>query len=173
VERRAVNSRVASPNLAEVARSDMEETTIEKKERLLGESYGAATARLRKEVLFQLLVNQGLNVCFQCGKEIAEAGDISIEHKVPWMSAENPKEAFYDLDNVAISHLRCNVRAGNHKVPRPNNRGELNGSAKLNWDDVEQIRKKIVEGVALETLSEEYGVTTRTLRLIKNSDIWK
>jgi hypothetical protein len=149
------------------------ETGTEKKERLLGESYGAATSRLRKEVLFQLLVNQGLNVCFQCGKEIETAGEVSIEHKRPWMSAENPKEAFYDLDNIAISHLSCNVRAGNHKVPRPNNRGELNGSSKLTWKDVTEIRQKLIEGVSLATLSEEYGVTERTLRLIKNSDIWK
>lgn len=149
------------------------ETSTEKKERLLGESYGAATGRLRKEVLFQLLVNQGLDVCFQCGRKIEKANDVSIEHKKPWMSAENPKEAFYDLDNIAISHLRCNVRAGNHKVPRPNNRGELNGSSKLTWIKVTEIREKIDQGVPLETLSEEYGVTERTLRLIKNSEIWK
>ena len=149
------------------------ETSAERKERLLGESYGAATARLRKQVLFQLLVNQGLNVCFQCGKEIETAGEVSVEHKRPWMSAEDPIASFYDLDNIAISHLRCNVRAGNHKVPRPNNRGDLNGSSKLIWEQVIEIRKKIEEGVPLATLSEEYGVTQRTLRMIKNSEIWK
>jgi len=35
--------------------------------------------------------------------------ELSIEHKIPWLN--NSSELFWDLDNIAFSHLICNTRA--------------------------------------------------------------
>ena len=86
-----------------------------KKTQLLGESFGKAVAKLRKSILFEFVVRLKLNICFQCGEEITTVQELSIEHKEPWMSAENPIESFYNLENIAFSHLSCNVRAAKHE----------------------------------------------------------
>ncbi len=82
-----------------------------RKDTLLGESHGAATHRLRKLLIFTYAKRCGDLDCFQCGKPIESIDALSIEHKKPWMQAEQPRMAFYDLDNIAFSHLRCNIGA--------------------------------------------------------------
>ncbi len=44
--------------------------------------------------------------------------EFSIEHKIPWQSAEDPKESFFDLDNIAFSHLKCNIKAASKDARR-------------------------------------------------------
>lgn len=83
----------------------------EVKTRLLGEPYGTATAKLRKAILFKLAQMAGLTGCYRCGEEIVNIEDFTIEHKESWMRSENPIEAFHDLNNIAFSHLSCNVGA--------------------------------------------------------------
>ena len=83
------------------------------KARLLGQSFGAASNRLRKLILFDLLQRFDLDQCFQCGQTIEYIDDLSIEHKEPWQGADDPRNAFFDLDNIAFSHLSCNSGAGN------------------------------------------------------------
>ena len=73
----------------------------------LGMSQGAAAGKLRKTILFSLLVKLKENICFKCEKEITTETDLSIEHKKPWENRSS--ELFWDLDNIAFSHLRCNV----------------------------------------------------------------
>ena len=80
-----------------------------KKAEQLGMPYGTAAARLRKLILFDILQFYGDNICFQCGKEIENADELSIEHKIPWL--DNSVELFWDLDNISFSHLSCNVSA--------------------------------------------------------------
>jgi len=77
----------------------------------LGMPYGTACHRLRKMILFDLLEKRGENVCYRCGKLIDTYDELSVEHKKAWLNV-NP-ELFWDLDNIAFSHLRCN--SGNHK----------------------------------------------------------
>ena len=74
----------------------------------LGMPFGTAQGRLRKMIMFQLLREFKKNICFQCGKEIETVEELSIEHKVAWLDKENAKELFWDLDNIAFSHLSCN-----------------------------------------------------------------
>lgn len=81
-----------------------------KKSDQLGMSHGTATSRLRKNVMFSLIKLCGMDVCFQCGEPIDSPDDLSIEHKVPWLDSECPVELFFDLTNIAFSHLKCNVR---------------------------------------------------------------
>lgn len=85
------------------------------KQEQLGVPIGTATAVLRKSILFDVIKRHGENICFQCGEEIKSVGELSIEHKVPWLYSSNPKELFFSLDNIAFSHLSCNVKASRRK----------------------------------------------------------
>lgn len=85
-----------------------------KKSEQLGMNFSTAQHQLRKNVMFALMIRCGLNNCHQCGKKIETPKDLSIEHKIPWLDSENPKDLFWDLNNLAFSHLTCNVRAADH-----------------------------------------------------------
>lgn len=72
----------------------------------LGMSYGNASSKLRKQLLFRYVVDAGDNLCFGCGQEITNIDDLSVEHIQPW---ENRNvDLFWDLDNIAFSHIKCN-----------------------------------------------------------------
>lgn len=86
-----------------------------KKEKQLGMSYGKASGILRKNILFSLVKKCNMNYCFQCGAEIETERELSIEHKIPYLDSENPVDLFFNLDNIAFSHLSCNVAAGAKK----------------------------------------------------------
>ncbi len=75
--------------------------------RQLGMSQGAAANKLRKNILYSLLVRLKENVCFKCGQEISTVDELSIEHKKPWENVSS--ELFWSLENIAFSHLKCNV----------------------------------------------------------------
>lgn len=79
-----------------------------KKSEQLGMPFGTAGGKLRKSILFSLLKESGKNVCYQCGNPIESEDELSIEHKIPWLDSDNPKELFFSLDNIAFSHLKCN-----------------------------------------------------------------
>lgn len=81
----------------------------EKKNAQLGMPFGTASGRLRKLVLFSVLERHEENVCFQCGNKINSADDLSIEHKVPWLDTD--ARLFWDINNIAFSHLSCNISA--------------------------------------------------------------
>ena len=82
-----------------------------KKSDQLGMSHGAAANRLRKSIMFALIMESGKNTCFQCHKKIENIDDLSVEHKVPWLDSEDPVKLYFDLDNIAFSHITCNYRA--------------------------------------------------------------
>lgn len=84
------------------------------KARLLGMPYGTACNQLRKKILFRVLCGRILSRdCFRCGQPIESVEELSVEHKVPWQSAADPVASFFDLDNIAFSHLRCDSWAPN------------------------------------------------------------
>lgn len=86
-------------------------STNSKKSEQLGMPFGTASAKLRKSILFRLLEETGKNICFQCGRKIESEAELSIEHKIPWLDSDNPVNLFFNLDNIALSHLTCNVSA--------------------------------------------------------------
>lgn len=88
-----------------------------RKSEQLGMNVSTASGRLVKDLLFKLICDSGINKCFHCGKEMLRE-NFSIEHKTPWMNSENPVGLFFDLDNVAFSHLSCNVKAARNGRPR-------------------------------------------------------
>ena len=79
----------------------------QRKSEFLGIPAGTAFARLRKVVLFNLLQKFGEDKCFRCQEKIAQADDLSIDHKQPWEGISI--ELFWELDNIAFSHLSCNL----------------------------------------------------------------
>lgn len=86
----------------------------------LGMPHGTATNRLRKQIIFMLLWELRRLKCHRCGKQIGSAIELSIDHKEPWLNAPNPQERFFDLSNVAFSHLSCNSGAGKRYELQPN-----------------------------------------------------
>lgn len=66
-------------------------------------------------LLFELAKKLKMNTCFRCGKKIKSVADFSVDHKQSWLRADNPFAAFFDLTNVAFSHLDCNCNAAMKK----------------------------------------------------------
>ena len=83
----------------------------DKKAEQLGMPIGTASNKLKKEILFSLLEKYNENYCFQCKQKIESSDVLSIEHKIPYLDSDKPKELFFDLNNIAFSHLTCNVGA--------------------------------------------------------------
>lgn len=73
--------------------------------------FGTANGRLKKNIMFDLVCRLRLNLCYHCKLEITNVDQFSVEHKIAWLNSDNPKELFFDLNNIAFSHLFCNVEA--------------------------------------------------------------
>lgn len=71
--------------------------------------HGTATNRLRKNIMFDLVKKCNLDICYRCKKKIESVNDLSIDHKVDWENVS--VELFWDLDNIAFSHLKCNTKS--------------------------------------------------------------
>lgn len=82
---------------------------MHKKSQQLGMSFSTANYRLQRQILFSLTQELGRDVCFQCAKKILTVEEFSVEHKKPWLDVS--VELFWDLENIAFSHLRCNSKA--------------------------------------------------------------
>ena len=80
-----------------------------------------AAAKLRKDILFNYAKKCGDDICHQCRKKIESVDNFSIEHKIPWLHSKNPVELFFNLENIAFSHLHCNVLAAR------SNKGKFRG----------------------------------------------
>lgn len=76
----------------------------------LGVHYSTASNRLVKDLLFDFAVKAG-HKCYRCNLDLTRDG-FSIEHKIEWMDSDDPIDKFFDLDNIAFSHLKCNSSAG-------------------------------------------------------------
>jgi len=87
-----------------------------KKAEQLGMPYGTACGRLRKMVLFDILKKYNLNNCYRCGETINNIKDLSMEHKKAWLDSSNPCELFFDINNIAFSHLKCNIVASRNSL---------------------------------------------------------
>ena len=102
-----------------------------KKSEQLGMSYGKASAKLRKSLLFFLAQKCESDNCYRCSNKIEKIEDLSIEHKIPWLDSEDPVELFFNLDNISFSHLKCNVASRRIDTEKCKNFGEQNGKSKI------------------------------------------
>ena len=83
--------------------------SMKKKADQLGMNPSSAQVRITRDILFKFVEEAG-HACFHCGEPLTRE-TFSIEHKVPWLDSEDPVGLFFDLDNIAFSHLGCNSRA--------------------------------------------------------------
>jgi hypothetical protein len=77
-----------------------------RKAETLGMPHGTANGRLRKSIMFKYVQLAGHDFCFKCGAQIETVDDLSVEHKLPWEGVS--ADLFFDLDNIAFSHVQCN-----------------------------------------------------------------
>ena len=84
---------------------------MQERARQLGVPYGTARNILNKKILFSFVQRLGLDICHQCGKRIEDVDNLSVEHKTAWLHKPNARELFFDLDNIAFSHHKCNSAA--------------------------------------------------------------
>ena len=89
-----------------------------RKDGLLGQPHGTANNKLRKMLVYSLAQSCGRDICYRCEKKIDSIDEFSIDHIKPWQAAASPKESFFDLSNVAFSHMRCNLDS---RVPKNQN----------------------------------------------------
>lgn len=76
---------------------------------------GTASNRLVKDILFKLITDAG-HKCYRCGGEMLRS-NFSIEHKIAWLDSHDPVKMYFDLDNIAFSHLKCNVDLSRRRPP--------------------------------------------------------
>ena len=88
----------------------------DKKNELLGMNFSTASYKLKKSIMFKFIQMLEFDKCFQCNEKIETVEHLSVEHKTPWMSSNNPIESFFDINNIAFSHLTCNVGARVHPL---------------------------------------------------------
>ena len=81
----------------------------QKKTIQLGMPVGTASHKLRKLILFTLLRQCNKDTCHRCDETIETIEELSIEHVTAWLDSKAPKELFFDLKNIAFSHLKCNI----------------------------------------------------------------
>lgn len=79
-----------------------------KKSLQLGMNPSTAQGRLVKDILWSLVVETNKNSCVKCG-ELMSRETFSIEHVKPWLDSDNPVGLFFDISNIAFSHLKCNI----------------------------------------------------------------
>jgi hypothetical protein len=115
----------------------------------LGMPFGTATGRLRKALLYDLAKKCGADVCFRCSEAIETLEEFSIEHKISWFNANDPAAAFFDLENVAFSHILCNIKAAARPWKRFENRTEQQRAvAERSRKDPERYRRILENKIA-------------------------
>jgi len=106
----------------------LSKASAETKSRLLGQPHGTAEHRLRKNITFWLASRCKMLKCFRCHKQIERVNELSIEHKTSWQRSKTPKETFFDLKNIAFSHLKCNIRQPQNTCKNGHNNYAVIGS---------------------------------------------
>ena len=159
-------------------------TGNQKKDLQLGMSHGKAQHKLKKSILFGFLVKTNENFCYRCNKKIENIEELSIEHKIAWLDSENPVDLFFDLNNIAFSHLSCNCAVNNRDMSYAQteqfknklsviNRGEKGPKAKLTWIKVREIREKLKFVFGIRQLGKEYQVAHQQIMKIRDNITWK
>lgn len=116
----------------------------EAKAKKLGMPFGTASSQLRKALLFSFAQKLKLDTCFQCADTIENIDQFSIEHKVPWFNSQTPIESFFDLSNIAFSHISCNVRAAARSNKKYCNEQERSRESFKRYYDNDQNRERFL-----------------------------
>jgi hypothetical protein len=92
----------------------VDDNYTQRKAQQLGMSFSTARSQLVKILMFEMLKRLDENICFKCRKIIDNIEELSIEHKQPWVDID--PQLFWDLDNIAFSHNKCNRPDRPYKV---------------------------------------------------------
>jgi HNH endonuclease len=94
-----------------------------------------------------------------------------IAHKCDIRSCCNPDHLFLATQQENMDDMREKKRDNYHKLPPLV--GSKNGNAKINEDDVREIKKMLREKVAYKKISERFGIGNSMIGYIKNGKFWK
>lgn len=86
----------------------------------LGMNHTTARSRLVKNIMFDMVRRLDEDNCFRCGVKIGSPDELSIEHRIPWL--HNSPALFWDLNNIAFSHLACNTPSPDRRRGRNSKR---------------------------------------------------
>lgn len=90
----------------------------QKMEFLLGMSRQKAVCQLERQLLLHFGKKLGYGNCYHCEMPIQDSETLSVEHVNPW-GGNNAKgldpcvDNFWDMENLRLSHKRCNCSAAN------------------------------------------------------------
>lgn len=84
---------------------------MEKKKQQLGMNPSTASYVLVKDILFDFVKDRP---CYRC-TGLMTRENFSVEHKTPWLDANDPVSLYFDLNNIDFSHINCNISAGRRK----------------------------------------------------------
>lgn len=113
-----------------------------KRDQLLGMSITTARSRLMRILLFEFSKQSSIPACYRCGDPIYTIEEFSIEHKQPWMQAKDPIKAYFDLQNIAFSHLKCNSEESHQRAKQYPSERERHNAANRRY----YARKKKEKG---------------------------
>lgn len=135
-----------------------------KKKKQLGIHPSTAQNKLRKAVSFRLCQEAGRDTCFRCGKVIETVKEFSIDHMVDWLDSGRPKELFFDVDNIAFSHRKCNIGNSRSALGSPGRKfREFILSPTIPQREIPKIKNKIKNGKTQTEIAKEYRVSRRTI----------
>ena len=101
---------------------------------------------------------------------------LSIEHKIPWLDSDNPKELFFNLEkNIAFSHLSCNISAArqNREGKRESQRKlVVEGRTNLTIETVRNIKTDLAT-MSRKDICNKYGITKSTLANIARGETFQ
>jgi hypothetical protein len=89
--------------------------------------FGTASGRLKKIIMLHLLQQLKQDYCFRCGAKIETPDELSIDHKLPWLHVS--VDLFWDIKNIAFSHLTCNSLAGKRTTGVESKGGNKHGTS--------------------------------------------
>lgn len=110
---------------------------MDKKQSQLGMNPSTAANRLRMDILYSLVKRCGYK-CYRCGEDLTRES-FSVEHITPWLDSENPKQMFFDLNNISFSHMTCNRL----DARRPNKKYETLDERKNARNEQQNLRRKL------------------------------
>ncbi len=87
---------------------EWQKTYRDKKAAQLGMKHVTADWRLKKALLYHLACKLNMHLCYRCGESIDSSDDFTVDHKKNWLNVD--PALFWDMDNIAFSHKRCNVK---------------------------------------------------------------
>jgi hypothetical protein len=81
---------------------------------------------------------------------------LSIEHKEAWQGAADPKLAFFNPDNIAFSHLSCNISAGSRTKTAAINTSKTHCPSGHEYTDTNTYRNNVNGSRHCRTCRREY-----------------